>query len=399
MDLVCWGPMSLSSRRIRNQRSGHGEGTFTSLPSGQIRWRVSVLIHGQSKRLSGTAPTEKQARAAMQKAKVSGERGIAPAPARMTLGECVDLWIIQRDGMGRKTRSNYNGLLRLHILPRIGSVKLREVTPGLLRDFQMFLRTEANLGYSSRRQVHTMLNGTLGQAFGDGLLSGNPAAAPGIRPTPEKRSPDRLPMFSREEARRYLAAAQDGCNRPAEVLALLLLTGMRKGEALYLRWEAVALGESDPHLRVKGTRSQDGGQVYEEEKGKTRSSRRKVPLAQESVSWLEAVRVRTSEDLLGLGVAVPDYVFSTLRGTPYRPDNLDRVHTAVCKRAGIRRLPIHALRHTYASLAAADGMKIEVLSAILGHESAAFTMDQYRHLYPEELRAVSLNLKLPDGES
>ena len=143
---------------------------------------------------------------------------------------------------------------------------------------------------------------------------------------------------------------------------------------------------------MKGFRSQDGGKVYEGESGKTRKSRRKVPLDSEAVALLQAIRTRTEEDLRGLGVAVPPYVFSTLRGTPYRPDNLQRVHLAVLQRADIRRLSIHSLRHTYASLAAASGMKIEVLSKVLGHESPAFTMAQYRHLYPDEIQAVSLKL-------
>lgn len=360
------------------------------LPSGRVRWRISVLINGESRRLTGTETTEKQARAAMQQA---AAKGVVPAPAHISLGECVANWIRTKDGIALKTRNNYAALIRLHIQPRLGSRRLRTVTPAVLRDFLTELRIEKGLSANSRRQVFTILYGALGQAVYDGLLPHNPAT--GLRPVITKKNSDQLPAYNHGEARCYLAAAMDGHNRPAEVLALLLLTGLRKGEALYLRWEAVQLEGNAPHLYVRGTRSQDGGRVYEGESAKTRKSRRKVPLDGEAVTLLRAIRSRTEADLHGLGVVVPDYVFSTLRGTPYRPDNLQRVHLAVQQRAGLRRLTIHSLRHTYASLAAASGMKIEVLSRVLGHESPAFTMAQYRHLYPDEIQAVSLNLLIP----
>ncbi|WP_189065271.1 tyrosine-type recombinase/integrase [Deinococcus seoulensis] len=305
----------------------------------------------------------------------------------------MDNWLRSREGIGEKTRNNYAALHRLHVQSRLGARRLRTITPAVLREFLTDLRLEKGLSASSRRQVFTVVFGALKQAVHDGLLPHNPAV--GLRPVVKKRSSDQLPAYTYEEAKRYLAAAIDGHNRPGEVLALLMLTGLRKGEALYLKSDAVVLDSPDSHLFVRGTRSQDGANVYETESAKTRKSRRKVPLDEEAVALLKAVRSRTEEDLRGLGVAVPMYVFSTLRGTPYRPDNLQRVHVAVCERAGVRRIPIHGLRHTYASLAAASGMKIEVLSRVMGHESPAFTMEQYRHLYPDELRSVSLGLWTP----
>jgi integrase len=368
-------------------RKKHHEGSIHMLPSGRFRWRISVLINGESHRLNGTAATEKQARADMRK---KAAEGVVPPPAHLLVSDCVDTWLKNKEDIVNKTRNNYIALNRLHVSPRLGARRLRTLTPAVIRDFLTELRVEKGLSANSRRQVYTILYGALGQAVHDGLLPHNPAA--GLRPSVKKKSSDQLPAYNHNEAKQYLAATMDGHNRPAEVLALLLLTGLRKGEALYLRWDAVSLEGPDPHLFVRGTRSQDGGQVYEEESAKTRKSRRRVPLDREAVALLAAVRTRTVEDLRGLGVMPPPYVFSTLRGTPYRPDNLQRVHLAVCQRAGIRRLMIHSLRHTYASLAAASGMKIEVLSRVLGHESPAFTMAQYRHLYPDEIQAVSLNL-------
>uniref|UniRef100_UPI0025E5B18B tyrosine-type recombinase/integrase n=1 Tax=Deinococcus sp. TaxID=47478 RepID=UPI0025E5B18B len=70
----------------------------------------------------------------------------------------------------------------------------------------------------------------------------------------------------------------------------------------------------------------------------------------------------------------------------------DRVHTSVCERAGVRRLNIHALRHTFGSLMAAQGERIEYISKLMGHADPAFTLRQYRHLYPDELQSIFLKL-------
>lgn len=377
-------------------RKGHGGVNVTRLPSGRYRWRVWVKLREEGKRLSGTEDTEKQALAAGQRARVDAERGKAALPSSVTVGEYVSQWITQKDGISDKSRALHSAHFRRDIEPRLGSRKLKALTPDLLRGFMTDLRDTRGLSYNSRRQIFNLLSAALSQAAEDGLLPSNPAAARGVRPAPDRKTSEELAAYTDKEAAEYLAACLDGRNRPAEVLALLLLTGLRKGEALFLRWDAVSLEAEPPFLEVRGTRSQSGGKVYENASGKTDRARRRVPLSDEAAELLRRVRQRKAEEAEMLGTPGSEYVFSGMRsGSAYRPDNLDRVHTAVCQRAEVRRLPIHALRHTYASLAASQGMRVEVLSKLLGHADPAFTLRQYRHLYPEELAGVSLRLPAP----
>ena len=383
----------------KGERRGHKEGSYTPLQSGRIRWRVWVEVRGVLERRGGTTDTEKQARAEVRRLLDAAEGSKAPSRSPVTLGEYVNAWIRDRDGFQDKTRDMYAAHARRDIVPTLGAVKLKALTVSMLRDFQTNLREKRRLGYNSRRQIHLALHGALNQAVTDGLIPINPAAAPGVRPAPERKAAEDLPAFTPDEAAAYMQAAQDGQNRLGMLLAFLLHTGLRKGEALALQWPSVTLDGSAPLVEVRGTRSQSGGRVYENQNGKTKAARRKVPLSPEALRLLEKVQADTRYDSARLDVPASPYVFSKLKdgGGAYRPDNLDRVHTAVCERAGIRRLPIHALRHTYASLMAMQGMRIEVLAALLGHEDPAFTLRQYRHLYPEELQAVSL--KLPEVPS
>lgn len=382
----------------------HGEVNTTVLPSGRWRWRVWAKVGGKSTRLTGTEDTEKQARAAGQKARVDAEGGKVAVNRTMTLGTYVQEWVTALDGISSSTRMKYADLIRLHIVPGIGSLRLAEVTPAALRQFYGKLRGPdegaGGLGYSSRRQIHNVIHGALGQAAADGHIPGNPAGVKGVRPVQAAREVERVRAFTPLEAARFLKVADAEGERPGQVLAFLLMTGMRRGEALGLRWAAVSLGGRVPTARVDVQRTVSGAKIIEGPP-KTRHGRRTVPLTPEAAALLERVRARTAEEHAALYPDGPAsaYVFPSLTGGGYDPSNFTRVMQRVCKAAGVPVLAVHDLRHTYASLMSLQGMRVEVLSRHLGHSDPAFTLRQYRHLYPEELAPMSLSLPdIPDDE-
>ncbi|MPY67823.1 site-specific integrase [Deinococcus sp. SDU3-2] len=380
-------------------RRKHGDGSYRVLPSGRVEWRISAKVGGKSKTLTGTADTEPKARAVARKAKVDAEAGRLALNRTVTLGAYLEGWLKGRDGISESTRRKYDDLLRLHVLPEAGALKLAAVNAATLREFYGLLREgdparkRGALGYSSRRQIHNILHAALGQAAADGLIPGNPAAVPGVRPTQAAREVEPVRAFTPLQAARFLAVADAEGERTGQVLAFLLLTGMRRGEVLGLRWEHVTLGGKVPALRVVIQRTVSGSRVFEGPP-KTRHARRMVPLSPEAVTLLERVRARTAEEHAALYPDAPasPYVFPSLRGGPYDPSNFTRVMKRVCQAAKVPVLAVHDLRHTFASLAAFRGIRVEVLSRILGHSDPAFTLRQYRHLYPEELAPVSLEL-------
>ncbi|QLG10701.1 site-specific integrase [Deinococcus sp. D7000] len=381
------------------KRRGHGEVNVVRAASGRYRWRVWGKVGGKSERLTGTADTEKQARAAGQRARLDAEQGKVAVNRTMTLETHLEEWLQSMDDISDSTRKKYADLLRLHIVPGLGSVKLSAVNLAALREFYGTLRKadpprrKAALGYSSRRQIHNILHAALGRAAADGRIPGNPAAVPDLRPTQPARNLDRVRAFTPEQAARFLSVADAQGERTGQVLAFLLLTGMRRGEALGLRWEQVTLDGKSPTARVIIQRTVSGAQVIEGPP-KTQCAKRDVPLSPEVLSLLTRVRQRTTEEHSALypDAPVSPYVFPSLAGTPYDPSNFTRVMRRICAEAGIPVLTVHELRHTFASLSAFQGVRIEVLSRILGHSDPGFTLRQYRHLYAEELAPVSLAL-------
>ena len=215
-------------------------------------------------------------------------------------------------------------------------------------------------------------------------------------PTPQAKRVEPLDV---DEACRLLAAAKD--DRLYALWAVVIGVGLRRGEALALRWQDVDLDEG--WLRVEQT-LQRVGRSLQFGTPKTALSNRKIPLPAVCVSALRAHQARQARERAALGSAWTEsgLVFPTTIGTPMEPGNLRRDLRAVCSRAEVgghwvsegtdssgrprkrwvQRLRIHDLRHTCASLLLAQGVSARVVMEILGHSRISLTMNTYTHVLP-----------------
>jgi integrase len=111
---------------------------------------------------------------------------------------------------------------------------------------------------------------------------------------------------------------------------------------------------------------------------------RAVALDLGTVVTLREYRKRQLEERLVWGAAYADggYVFCREDGMPYSPDYVTRAFRKAVKRAGVPRIRLHDLRHTWASLALAAGVNPKVVSERLGHATVSFTLDTYSHVMP-----------------
>ena len=183
------------------------------------------------------------------------------------------------------------------------------------------------------------------------------------------------------EIRRLLEAADEPVRT---VLMCAALTGMRHGELFGLRWEDIDL-ESN---RIFVRRALWRGKFVTP---KSRRSRRAIDMA----PTLRAALSRLSSRFHG------GLVFCSSNGKPIDPDNfVHRVWRLVLRRAELRRVRFHDLRHTYASLLIAQGAHPKYIQAQLGHASIQTTLDRYGHLMPDAHAAEARKLdRLVFGES
>ncbi len=267
--------------------------------------------------------------------------------------------------------------MRYHILPALGSVPLRSVTFAVLEDFKLALakktgrRTGKPLAPKTVNNVLDVVLRMLRHAHRRGLIDAVPEL-----PLLKLEHQD-FDFLDFEEAPRLVAAAS------GEWRTMILVawkTGLRQGELLGLRWEDVDLVAGV--LRVR--------QALVRERITTPKNRkpREVGLSAEVKDALKAHR-----HLRG------DLVFSQQDGTPWTNNKAWRPLESACKRAGLRRIGWHVLRHTFASHLVMRGVSLKTVQELLGHASIQMTM-RYAHLMPDaKLSAVHVldGSPAPDG--
>lgn len=318
--------------------------------------------------------------------------GVTRDASRLTLGDFLALWL--KDSVRPSTRSatlaHHERMSRNHIAPRLGSLKLRELTGAHIAALYGD-KLEAGYSTGTRRHIRTTLNKALKQAVSWGYLVRNPAEGVPVPKAPERDEDEPDPdmrTLSSAEAGAFLRASRE--DRYAALYSLALATGMRQGEMLALPWKNVDL--SAGLVRVRRTLViVKGG--FEFAPPKTGRSRRDVELRPEAVQALREHRKRQLEERMKLGGTPEDsgLVFATTTGTPVRRQNLQRRNfKPILREAGLPDIRFHDLRHTFATLTLANGADLNTISKLLGHASVKTTLDIYAHIIPGmQKRALS----------
>ncbi|SFU03259.1 Site-specific recombinase XerD [Geodermatophilus amargosae] len=314
-------------------------------------------------------------------------------PSKQRLDAYLAEWI-QTQRLSPSTRASYLKNIRLHIDPHLGAHRVVRLTGPMIDTWMRTLeadgRADGRGGLSARtvRYVFTILRSALGDAVTQGRLAVNPTDR-STPPTPAQARPPEMQAWTAPELARFLRWADAHDADVAMGWRLLAATGMRRGEALALRWRAVHLvAERIAVRRSVGTVKRKGaGEELVEGPTKTGQSR-VVDLDAGTVAALRTyreARARASPDL----VRDTALVLSTLDGTHLHPERFSRRFTAQVLRArkapGEDQVPairLHDLRHTHATLLLADGVPVKVVSERLGHASATITLTVYQHVHP-----------------
>ncbi|MGC2486702.1 MAG: site-specific integrase [Acidimicrobiales bacterium] len=310
-----------------------------------------------------------------------------------TLAELMTRWfedVLSRE-IARSTFDNYGSVVKYHILPSLGK---RRVTDIKVADVDSLLAAKLGEGLSPStvHRIRALISQCLDQGVRWGDLPTNVARL--------SRSPKLVRAEGRtltQEQAQSLLEALEG--HPHEALYLLMLsTGLRRGEALGLTWQDVDLEAGI--VRVRRNLKREGGRLVTADT-KTLKSRRAVNLPRPVVEALRISRNQQEKERSDLGDAwiETDFVFTTSIGTPIDPRNLYREFTQICDWAGLGHWHPHELRHSAASLMLASGVKLQVVSEVLGHSSIRMTADVYGHILdPDRQQAASAMSKVLWGE-
>ena len=300
----------------------------------------------------------------------------------------------QGEGLARATFEQYESIAVHQIIPHLGHMKIEDLTrvkvDRWLRNLEASTYRRTNgltVAYSAAtlRRCRGVLAMALDRAIKDGIVSRNIAReseVPGGRPRPEKHA------LSEEQAGRLIETSRGSNLGP--LWALMVTTGLRRGEALGLRWSDFD-GES---ITVTSQIKMEAGEIVRGEL-KTERSRRRIHLPDFLISDLEGHRKRQEDMARKAGRELPEMIFANSKGKPIRPDNLRTYFLAACRKAGIephadgRPWSVHELRHTAASQLLNDRVPMQIVSRTLGHSSITITMDVYAHLADEDGKIVA----------
>jgi integrase len=299
------------------------------------------------------------------------------------VAELFERWFndVMRHQIAPSTFSNYQTIVRMHILPSHGNKRLTELT---VSDVDKLLSQKADSGLSAStvRRIRAVLAQCLDQAIRWELVRRNVASL------------SRSPKMVRHEGRtlspdqaRHLLETLKGHHNEA-LYALMLSTGLRRGEALGLLW--TDFDRDTGILRISRQLKREGTSLVTTDT-KTSLSRRAVNLPEEMLRALldHERRQRAAKENLGSSWVSSGYIFTSSIGTPIDPRNLYREFQTVCRSAGLGDWHPHELRHSAASLMLAQGVKIQVVSQVLGHSSIRMTADVYGHILDPDRREAA----------
>ena len=327
--------------------------------------------------------TKREAEKARAEAVVKSNNGCFKPPSRETVAGLFRNYFATT-GANRVrpiTLQSYKSMIENHLISKLGGKSISALTPDDL-DFMIAEMGKAGISATTIRYVLRIIHRVLRDAVRKGKLQRNVAD---LVDAPPERKPESKTWDEAEFDRFFTAIAGSDYY---EFYSTLALTGARRGEVLGVTWRDVDLDIASPKLSIRRTAYRlDNGQ-WRFEEPKTDRSRRQIPLPINLALLLGQLREQKQAiaKWSGQEFSEDDFVFARPDGSLPDPHYLSKVFQRIVKTAGLKRIRLHDLRHTYATLQRKAGQPIEAISRVLGHASALVTLKIYDH-WEGEFRA------------
>lgn len=343
------------------------------------RWQLDIQVghggrgHRVRRSLYGSSPVEVEAKAdAFRRRR---KLGLGPVDERLTVAAYLTAWSDGLTGLRPRTLESYRHTVDRHLIPQLGNVSLLELAAADIR--RAVRRVETSTGTRTAGYAVTILRVALGVAVRDRLLERN-VASDVVRPT--SSAPERE-VFDLADGLRFLDQVRE--DRLEAFWTVLLLCGLRRGEATALGWDEVDLEAGT--IRIVRTLTYRPGDAYELSAPKTLASRKAIALPGLVVDVIRAHQQRQRLERIAAGPlwredwAATKLVFTTSRGGPLASSTTSHALHRHLAAAGLPRQRVHDLRHATGSILLELGLDIAYIQELLRHTDITTTR-RYSHI-------------------
>ena len=327
----------------------------------------------------------------------TGIRADLKYTSKIDLGAAIQQTGATRTAFG-KAAGVAGNTLRIAIAgKRVSKETATAISTGLglrLSDAFRLEQPDRLLSSNTVRSYHRIISSCLGKAVKWGYIPYNPA----VNAELPKMQKQEAPHLDESDARRLLELLHEEPIKYRAMITFDLLSGLRRGELLGLRWQDVDF--ENQTITITNTLNYAAGTGIYTDTPKNNTSARPLKLSRSAFTmlleykrWQDAQREACGDywkDTVGR-------VFTGDDGAPIFPDSLTKWFTSFVKRSGLPAVHIHSLRHTYASLMIADGTPLVVVSRRLGHAQVSTTANIYAHVIASaDEKAAQITEKFAD---
>jgi integrase len=393
----------------------HGEGSVQK--RGETTYRLRYRVNGQrfEKTFRGS---QAEARRELRRLLKSGDDNDHCAPSAVTVEQWIGRWfeLLRRetgDGKRRRglvtprTRERYEQLLKCHVIPTLGNRPLQQLQA--VEIDRLYLALEQKLSPRSCHHVHVVFNAAVKAAIRKGLLSINPV---GRAEAPSPGESDHGMALDETQLRTLLDGFRSSSLFP--IIAVLAFTGMRRGEALALRWRDLDIEQRTLRIERAVEQTSEYGLALKEPK--TARGKRTITIDDDLIALLVAERERHQRLLAGVpdGVTIDltlvrlpddalmfpcppgpgeDFSFTRLR----KPNNTTKEFLRRARLLGFRNLRLHDLRGGHETYLLDAGVPVHVVAARCGHDPAVLLRSYAKRSMKADTSAAAIIGALSKG--
>ena len=366
--------------------------------SGITRWEAFTRLRdgrtGQSiRKHKKNFKTKKEAQLWTSNLEVNFDRQGYLAQDKLTFNDLYEKWFKEeyQQQVKESTWAKTADIFRLHIIPVLGSKRIKSIT---VAQCQTIVHNWLKQGLKQYRRFRTYVISVFDFGMRMEMSTRNPMAKTSIPKQKDHQQAPQIEFYEKSELVHFLECAYDYDNPQAFMLfRLLAFTGLRRGEALALQWRDVNFDTGE--ISINKTQSLGDNWRIVTQTPKTNSSFRTITTDPKTMQLLHKWRLLQVKQYFQLGFNAnhsKQLVFASKDNQPLVPSMPDHWNRSICKAYDLRRIKIHAFRHTFCTLSFEAGATINEVSKTLGHSDLKITQQIYLHVTKKQQNEAATKL-------